>query len=93
MQDAVEIRQNMKTSLASSLSNWRLPPPNNETLSTNQVLKRGLKVKGKTGYILEAVFARLVKGTSISQTFSSMSSVPYLPQSSTNTAASEKGAR
>ena len=59
VQDAVAIGQDMRTSFASSLPGG-FHRPIKKTVKTRQVLKRGVKIKGKTVYDLEAVFARLV---------------------------------
>ena len=59
VQDAVAIGQDMRTSFASSLPGG-FHHPIKKTVKTMQVLKRGVKIKGKTVYDLEAVFARLV---------------------------------
>ena len=55
VQDAVEIEQDTRTSFASSLSGG-FHHPIKKTLETMQVLKRGVKIKGKTVYDLETVF-------------------------------------
>ena len=59
VQDAVAIGQDMRTSFAVSLPGG-FHHPIKKTVKTMQVLKRGVKIKGKTVYDLEAVFARLV---------------------------------
>ena len=59
VQDAVAIGQDMRTSFASSLPGG-FNHPIKKTVKTMQVLKRGVKIKGKTVYNLEAVFARFV---------------------------------
>ena len=55
VQDAVEIGQDTRTSFASSLPGG-FHHPLKKTLETMQVLKRGVKIKGKTVYDLETVF-------------------------------------
>ena len=59
VQDSVAIGQDMRTSFAVSLPGG-FHHPIKKTVKTMQVLKRGVKIKGKTVYDLEAVFARLV---------------------------------
>ena len=59
VQDAVAIGQDMRTSFAVSLPGG-FHHPIKKTVKTMQVLKLGVKIKGKTVYDLEAVFARLV---------------------------------
>ena len=53
--DAVEIGQDTRTSFASSLPGG-FHHPIKKTVETMQVLKRGVKIKGKTVYDLETVF-------------------------------------
>ena len=96
MHDAVKIGPNMKTSFASSLPGG-FHHPIKKTLTTNQVLERCEGQRENCMYDLEAVSHAFVivglnRNVSILQTFSNMSSVTYLPHSSTNTAASDKGA-
>ena len=55
MQDAVEIGHDTKTSFASSLP-VGFHHPIKKTVETMQVLKRGVKIKGKTVYDFETVF-------------------------------------
>ena len=55
VQDVVEIRQDTRTSFASSLPGG-FHHPIKKTVATIQVQKRGAKIKGKTFYDLEAVF-------------------------------------
>ena len=55
VQDAVEIGQDTRTSFASSLPGC-FHHPIKKTVETMQVLKRGVKIKGKTVYDLETVF-------------------------------------
>ena len=55
VQDAVEIGQDTRTSFASSLPGG-FHHPIKKTVETMQVLKRGVKINGKTVYDLEAVF-------------------------------------
>ncbi len=55
VQDAVEIGQNTRTSFASSLPGG-FHHPIKKTVETMQVLKRDVKIKGKTVYDLETVF-------------------------------------
>ena len=55
VQDAVEIGQDTITSFASFLPGG-FHNPIKKTVETMQVLKRGLKIKGKTVYDLETVF-------------------------------------
>lgn len=55
VQDAVEIGQDTRTSFASSLPGG-FHHPIKKTVETMQVLKRGVKVNGKTVYELETVF-------------------------------------
>ena len=59
VQDSVAIGQDMRTSFALSLPGG-FHHPIKKTVKTMQVLKRGVKIKGKTVCDLEAVFARLV---------------------------------
>ena len=60
VQDSVAIGQDMRTSFALSLPGGFHHPIKKTVVKTMQVLKRGVKIKGKTVYDLEAVFARLV---------------------------------
>ena len=55
VQDAVDIGQDTRTSFASSLPGG-FHHPIKKTVETMQVLKRGVKVSGKTVYELETVF-------------------------------------
>ena len=55
VQDAGEIGQDTKTSFASSLPGG-FHHPIKKTVETMQVLKRGVKIKGKTVYDIETVF-------------------------------------
>ena len=55
VQDAVEIGQGTTTSFASSLPGG-FHRPIMKTVETMQVLKRGVKIKGKTVYDFETVF-------------------------------------
>ena len=55
VQDAVEIGQDTRTSFASSLPGG-FHHPIKKTVETMQVLKRGVKVNGKTVYELETGF-------------------------------------
>ncbi len=55
VQDAVEIGQDTRTSFASSLPGG-FHQPIKKTVETMQVLKRDVKIKGKTVYDLETVF-------------------------------------
>ena len=55
MLDAVDIGQDTRTSFASSLPGG-FHDPTKKTVETMQVLKRGVKVNGKTVYKLETVF-------------------------------------
>ena len=55
VQDAVEIGQDTRTSFASSLPGG-FHHPIKKTVDTMQVLKRGVKIKGKTVYDLDTVF-------------------------------------
>ena len=55
VQDAVEIRQDTRTSFASSLPGGFHHPIEN-IVETMQVLKRGVKIKEKTVYDLDTVF-------------------------------------
>ena len=56
VQDAVEIKQDNITSFASYLPEG-FHHQIKKTVEKMQVLKRGVQIKGKTGYGLEAVFA------------------------------------
>ena len=94
--DAVEIGQDMKTCSASSLPGG-FHHLIKKTVTTNQVLERGVKVNGKTVYDLETVFARLVivgrnRNVDVADVFQD-ELCSDLPHSSTNTVASEKRAR
>ena len=55
VQDAVEIGQDTKTSFASSLPGG-FHHPIKKTVEKMQVLKRGVKIKGKTVYDFDTVF-------------------------------------
>ena len=55
VQDAVQIWQDTKTSFASSLPGG-FHHPIKKTVETMQVLKRGVRIKGKTVYDIETVF-------------------------------------
>ena len=55
VQDSVEIGQDTSTSFASSLLGG-FGHPVKKTVDTMQVLKRGVKIKGKTVYDLATVF-------------------------------------
>ena len=55
VQDAVEIRQDTRTSFATSLPGG-FHHPIKKTVETVQFLMRGVKIKGKTVYDLETVF-------------------------------------
>ena len=55
VQDAVEIGQDTRTSFASSLPGG-FHHPIKKTVETMHVLKRGVKIKGKTVYDMETVF-------------------------------------
>ena len=55
VQDAVEIGQDTRTSFASSLPGC-FHHPIRKTVEIMQVLKRGVKINGKTVYDLETVF-------------------------------------
>ena len=55
VQDAVEIGQDAITSFASSLPGG-FHHPIKTTVETMHILKRGVKIKGKTVYDLETVF-------------------------------------
>ena len=55
VQDAVEIGQDTRTSLASSIPGG-FHHQIKKTVEIMQVLKRGVKIKGKTVYDLETVF-------------------------------------
>ena len=55
VQDAMEIGQDTRTSFASSLPGG-FHHPIKKTVETMQVLKRDVKIKGKTVYDLETVF-------------------------------------
>ena len=55
VQDAMEIGQDTRTSFASSLPGG-FHHPIKKTVEIMQVLKRGVKVNGKTVYDLETVF-------------------------------------
>ena len=56
VQDAMEIGQDTRTSFASSLPGG-FHHPIKKTVETMQVLKRDVKIKGKTVYDLETVFS------------------------------------
>ena len=58
VQDAVEIGQDTRTSFETSLPG-RFRQPIKKTVETVQVMKRGVKIEGKTVYDLETVFVPL----------------------------------